>query len=207
MSRLIRFIFIILVSSLLATTLTGCNDKKVNESRSAVTDVVKTPKLLSSWCQVQAFGEVDPIKNSLADIGFIPTSTSPSDLTGVAPVSCDMIEKTLVINLDSSTKFQLNSIPMISGKIIIETPNVNEKYSYNQIHIEKLEIIANSFPTARVLIEDNSLSFEIVSTYPIFNSKGEIIDDVKFSSLLSEISELLASATEQSKDNIKFITI
>jgi hypothetical protein len=57
------------------------------------------------------------------------------------------------------------------------------------------------------LIEDNSLSFEIVSTYPIFNSKGEIIDDVKFSGLLSEISELLASATEQSEENIKFITI
>lgn len=180
------------LSIALILLLVGCSDgtkSDINATKSSSNN-----RLLSSWCKVEAYGEIAPLKNALTKQGLIVANSVNDSISGVLPIKCDRARKELDKSIDKSFEITFTDIPMLSGVISIKSEIAKQALDSNNKSIEDLKKLIKQFPTARLYASNNQLSFEIITNYPVFDVKGEFLDDGKITILIRDISILLADA-------------
>ena len=181
-----------ILSIVVLLLLSGCAEGNRSDSNAAKSS--SDNRLLSSWCKVEAYGEIVPLKNSLTKLGLIVANSVTDSISGVLPVKCDKARKELDVSLDKSFDITFTDIPMLSGVISINSEIAKQTLDSANKSIEDLKKLLKQFPTARLYASNNHLSFEIITKYPVFDNKGEFIDDDKITILIRDISILLAEA-------------
>jgi hypothetical protein len=181
--------------------LTGCS-----QSSNPVTVPTKNTssnKLLSSWCKVEVFGEVQSIKPILTKLGVIIANSVENSISGVLPIKCDKARKSLSLTVNENFEITLTDIPMLSGIISIKSDTAKQILDSDNESIESLRKFANQFSTARLYASTDMLNFEIITNYPVFDANGKFLDDDKISILIRDISILLADAANAELSSIE----
>jgi hypothetical protein len=92
---------------------------------------------------------------------------------------------------------------MLSGVISIRSENADEALDTGSESIDKLRKLTKQFSTARLYAANNSLNFEIITTYPVFDTEGAFLDDDKITILIRDVSILLAAAVNENLTSVE----
>ena len=184
------------------TILTGCSENSVSET--GVTKSISNNKLLSSWCKVEAYGKVQPIRVTLTKLGVIIANSTDDSISGVLPIKCNKAKERLSLLIDNSFEITFTEIPMLSGVISIKSETAQESLDSGNESITNLRRLTSQFSTARLYADSNGLNFEIVTAYPVFDTEGAFLDDDKITILIRNVSILLADAVNENLTSVEF---
>ena len=182
--------------------LTGCSENSVLET--GATKSSSNNKLLSSWCKVEAYGKVQPIRVTLTKLGVMIANSTDDSISGVLPMKCNKAKESLSLPVDNSFEITFTEIPMLSGVISIKSETARESLDSGNESITNLRKLTSQFSTARLYADDNGLNFEIVTAYPVFDTEGAFLDDDKITILIRNVSILLADAVNENLTSVEF---